>query len=65
MELEIIILREISHTERDISHVLSQIQSPHLKKKNDMSVKLVDCLRVGTSGEGRFQGEGEEGVNTI
>jgi hypothetical protein len=50
MELEIM-LNEIKQTkESQTLHVFSHIWNPHLKNKNNMSVKYGDCLGVETSG---------------
>jgi hypothetical protein len=59
MELEIIMLSEISQTEKgqERSHALSHTQNLDLKK-NDPSVKQ-GLLEVGTSGRGGMKAEGE------
>jgi hypothetical protein len=64
MELEIIMLSEISQTKKgNYTCAFSNVES-RFKKKNDMSIKWKP-LGVGNNGEKRVKGDGGVNMNKI
>jgi hypothetical protein len=61
VELEIILLYEISLTEKDKYHILSTYVKTRPKKMNDTNIKWGDGLGVGTRRREEGKGEGKGG----
>jgi hypothetical protein len=55
--LEILMLNEISQTEKEIRHVFSYMQNPDLKNNKDMNIKRGTTWRWEPVGSGRGKRE--------